>query len=455
MEIKNKEHLLIETIKDCNLKYYNLLKIIDLIKELKRSKERGDQDIIKLIWHELISQYNQVEELEQTVYYLLNIYKTKDFNDITSETIEDFVILNEFILSFISINDDILNNHSNYSEQNNNPLLEDSNENKNSYTIEDIKNTLDETLKSNLDEETYSLIKVQIENIERSITNNTSKTLYETIKYHFENDDISKFKIYLDYKSKISSIEREKFILQRECFEKSNIIDSLHLNIYYKKLLYHFLEHLNFEAIEANQLTISILSEIKEDLLNISKIDERICLLKDFKSIYSIKETPLKINFVTQKKQKIEINSPSIINHVISKLNNIIGNNYPYKKDVLNSQIKTLEFEKKKVSYILMKKITTALISNKIMTFISSGNKLNLTNEHGIKIGLQKKDAEIIYDILKTLGVEIKKIKGPDKDDIVLYYDKAEVIKERLETAKSIYKYYQTKKIENFFLDLT
>lgn len=116
---------------------------------------------------------------------------------------------------------------------------------------------------------------------------------------------------------------------------------------------------------------------------------------------------------------------------------------YPNPKFVitdLKESLKELETLKKKYSHVLIKQIATVLIDQNIMTFISAkGNKYNLFNNENQPIGLRRTDAELIFDILDVLEIQLTKTKGEHKDlSVFTYYDKMDIVKERLETVSTL-----------------
>ena len=443
------------TIESCISKQREVLEKMVLIYDLKKCEEENCIDSILDVFSELIFDYSETLETEQRLHYLVNIYKIEN-----TEIDELILIIHDYNYraeSFFAQNRYLFN--ASYTDTNITSLDEETKPNNfcdEDESIDDIELKLYESLNSNLkDKEACNRVMSKIKETEHTIIENVRKTFYETAKYHFENDGYY-FSLYLKHKKYISNIERKNFRLRRYKYEQDVHIDSQYTNLLYYKLTAFLCENYNYKYDKASNLTISILSKVRYTLININKIDERICLLKDYESTKQLQSLhPSSISF-KHKRKKIELHSKEIINHLEFILSNVLISNNINVESKISNRIEELEFEKKKNIHILIRKIANILIRNKIMTYTSlNGNKYNLKDDKGLDIGLRRKDADLIYDILYNLNVEIKKTKGPEQATDILYYDKMELIKERLETARSVDDHYESDRIANILLDFT
>jgi hypothetical protein len=229
-------------------------------------------------------------------------------------------------------------------------------------------------------------------------------------------------------------------------------MDSLQIAYFFNRLIIYSNER-EVTYKEEPLPTIEILGAVYNIILGLEKINNSITYYTDMLSISNLKREKNRIIIEQKNSSKEYICSQELIDYIFFRLETIRNLNCIYNIAELKEKIKELNTLKKKHIHLLIKNIAVVLIKNKIMTYISTnGNKYNLFNEAGDPIGLPRKDALLIFDLLEIFEVELTKTKGVDKDKEILYYDKVDYIKERLENAKTL-NIYDIPQIDDIFWD--
>lgn len=373
-------------------------------------------------------------------------------NDITNNTKTE-----NYFEEFINNNLNVLFSYSQNSphiiQRNNHKSTSTEDSTNNTLSVSEKKELLFSLLKEELNTEQYQHISEAINSIEEKRIENISKSSYDIYLQHFtKKKSYESFERYLH--STEEKIERDKqyFSTALKSIDNKDIEKSRFIIEKYQ-LLKKFLQA-NADFYEINHenitdLSMSLIGNLHYELLTLRTIEEKIPILKDVLNLnslyknnnYEVYQLPKSIKIFSQKGHSIELNSPTLTNktlRILSDYASLYTQFYSCNKTV-KEQIVELELFAKRFQHITIRKIALQLISNNIMTTISNkGNKYGLYNRSGDLIELRRKEAILIYDIAEAIGLDIKKSKGIDKGQKAEYYDKTDLIKERLETAARI-----------------
>lgn len=332
------------------------------------------------------------------------------------------------------------------------------------YSVKETKEHFYTLLKKSVNEQEFIFYKNKIEQLEKSRISNTIKAHYNIYEEHLNNDDdFDNFIYYLNYLDYKQKFERETLLSHKIFYQKQNLINrEIIINKYnsLKDFLSQKGSKYNLSKSQIENLPISIIGNSLYELIFLTKSEDKLEILIDFLQLYTMIEKesgkndfPISLTIKLGKKQKMEFNSEQIRHYIINSLKDIAYLNKDKYIDskTIKTEIKNIETYKKKSLHICIRKIAYQLINHDIMTKVSNkGNKYELYSPQGKLLELRRIDAELIYDIAEAIGLEVKKIKGSEKGMKVLYYDKMDVIKERLETAAKIKEYDLPSYKENF-----
>ena len=307
--------------------------------------------------------------------------------------------------------------------------------------VEEYKTEFYNTLNSRYPENSYLRIKEYIEEVESTRIDNIVKSHYYYYNYLLKNCNTKDFLNILSY-LRIDS--HYNYFNNRFAYidhQQTNQINASIIEININNLTLFFYEKYHptgEEVLKYKELAISILVRIHNEIKIKADIDKKIELFKDLANIKKCEHDLKKVTLDTGYGEKIHLTSEFFTKQISFSLKRSLNSSI-YDTINIDEYIEKLEYYKKKHPYIIVRKIAEELIDFNIMDEISlKGNKYKLYNSYNQPISLRRKDAELIYDIANILGFEIKKIKGKDKNKHVLYYDKMDVIKERLETSANI-----------------
>lgn len=424
---------------------------------------------------EFINQYNTTIEIEQTIYYLINIYKI-DFDDRISEILSSFIYYKQkfqFLINFFTqdVTKEVITIDENqypelYSFEK--YITESINKEENhsgEFHKKDASNEFFDILKSSLCEKEYRQLKSLTEQIEKERINKLSEIQYKVYQNRYLHSSLKDFYLYLKC---VDRNLKNKVKLFNSCEKEYMLgkgIDSRKIVIHYYNLYLLLCERLKDTNNDPTKLTVSIMANIQTEIITQKEVENRIELLKDYISIFNLRKsiTPstldkkkLKVQIKLEGIDKIEFSSKELTGTIIDNINSFLWKNCLKNIVDIKKELKELEYFNKYFTHILIRKIAIVLIESNIMTYVSSKcNKYNLRNLNNEPIGLRRKDAELIYDILVALGIEIKKSKGKEKNMEILCYDKMDIIKERLETSNIIREDYKVPIINREIMDFT
>ena len=430
-------------------KYQFLIKLGKYI--IKRTKNNEDFQITKAEAKELIGIFQK--ELLRTDLYreklivqvkqnTHNIDEIKESIDFLCSAREEFNTLNEIISK---INFSTLNNSNDLCAS----LKDIKNYSLSKLSIKETKERFYQSLQNKLKEdEKFQQYKNKIENIEKKRIRNTIKTHYRVYEEHLNNPDgYENFDYYLNYIDYKQNYERDLFLCNIRELHINDINDTAYIVDKYT-LLDSFCSKIdsiyNIDSDQTQDLAISIISEIDDELVFLEKSKKRLSILNDFLQIYSIFENGdlskeynnITIKFGEKKQIKLESKQlKSFLSDSIIDLSYLNKDKFISAK-IIKDKIESIERYLKRSLHICIRRIALQLIRYNIISKKSfKGNKYELYSINGELLELRRIDAELIYDIADSIGLDIKKTKGDEKGMKALYYDKMDVIKERLETA--------------------
>ena len=411
----------IESIRNIINYFYNLLQALQV--RFKTLKEITREENIKEKYNKHIS----------TIEYFV-VYYQKYHHDYLLKLMDSPYIgesyhidRNEFPIKYI----EILNEH-----ENSEILIKED-----IKQVEEYKTEFYNTLNSRYPENSYLKIKEYIEEVESTRIDNIVKSHYYYYNYLLKNCNTKDFLNILSY-LRIDS--HYNYFNNRFAYidhQQTNQINASIIEQNINNLALFFCEKYHptgEEILKYKELAISILARIHNEIKIKADIDKKIELFKDLANIKKCEHDLKKVTLDTGYGEKIHLTSEFFTKQTSFFLKRSLNSSI-YDTINIDEYLEKLEYYKKKHPYIIVRKIAEELIDFNIMDEISlKGNKYKLYDSYNQPISLRRKDAELIYDIANILGFEIKKIKGKDKNKHVLYYDKMDVIKERLETSANI-----------------
>lgn len=417
-----------------------LKELIDIFQEEFRNTEIFREKLL----HEIEHNTQNIENIQETLDYLL-------------EAREDFLKMLKRFEEYVPSTLCTIN------KSNNNEDIKESNLYK--FSIKETKEHFYTLLKKSVNEKEFILYKKKIEDIEKKRISNTIKKHYNIYEEHLSNEDeIDGFIYYLNYLDYRETFDRETLLSHKIIYEKKNLANREIIINKYNFLKDFFKKNgskYNLDEFQIANLPTAIIGSSLFELIFLTKSDEKLEILNDFLQLYTMLENdlfnpPRNITINLGRKQKIELKSEQLRHYIIDSFKDIayLNKDYYIDSETIKEEIKNIEIYKKKSLHICIRKIALQLIRYNIMSKTSNkGNKYELYSPKGELLELRRIDAELIYDIAEAIGLEIKKIKGSEKGMKVLYYDKMDVIKERLETAAKI-KDYDLPSYRDNFIDL-